>query len=83
MKSAADIIKGSALERRIQQGGKTMSKGQKPDFDAKVKDRGRWITIGAGWRTAEKEILSVRLNRPANSFILVRRPAPDAPKTAG
>ena len=52
-----------------------------PKFEARSQDGDTWENVGAAWETSKKDILSVKLTKPIDSFILVPRRTPKA-KTA-
>jgi hypothetical protein len=51
-----------------------------PLADAKIKSEAGYETVGQIWETSKKNVTSVKLDRPLDSFIIVRRdPKPKAP----
>lgn len=51
-----------------------------PKYEARIKgEDGEWKGIGAAFSTSKGEVLSVKLDQPSDSFILV--PKKDKPKT--
>jgi hypothetical protein len=50
---------------------------------AHIEVNGEFITVGSQWLTSKKNVTSVKLDRPVDSFALVnRRPKPKAAKAA-
>jgi hypothetical protein len=57
-----------------------------PAYSARLKNEGSdsWETIGNAWNTSRDNVLSVKLDKPVDSFILVpNNPKPPATKATG